>query len=112
MKKIILLLAVLSSSVLFASASSKAEPTPVVSLALAQEIQGCVLDRKTNEPLAGALLIVNDQKYYTDFDGKFKISNQNLSESILKITMISYFEEEFKLDLSKKEELKIQLNQR
>ncbi len=110
MKKIFILLAILSTTVVFASNSSKVAPSPTP--AVVNEIQGVVLDKKTNEPLAGALVVVNDQKIYTDFDGKFKVSNLKVTEPTLKITMISYFEENLNVDLTKKDELKIQLNQR
>ncbi len=110
MKKIVFLLALTLSTVAFASNSTKAEPTP--SPAVATQLAGVVIDKKTNEPLAGALILVNDQKIYTDFDGKFKVNNLNIAEPTLKITMISYFEEKVVVDLSKKNDIKVELNQR
>jgi len=61
--------------------------------ALAQTIQGTVVDAKTNETLIGAMVTLNgtDQKTVTNIDGKFKFDGLNASNKYtLVITYVGY----------------------
>lgn len=55
-------------------------------------ISGVVLDKLTGEPLVGAEvnLIGSDIKVYTDFEGKFVISNMRQGAHAIKVGLISY----------------------
>jgi hypothetical protein len=75
-----------------------------------KEIRGVVYDKTTNESLAGAVVMLNGQKVYTDLEGNFTLKNVDLN-SELKISMISYQEKTIKLDVSNQKSVKILLSQ-
>ena len=52
-------------------------------------ISGIITDKNTNEPLTGVKIETNIEIVYTDFDGKFEISN--IGDTLkLNISYISY----------------------
>lgn len=75
-------------------------------------LSGIVLDKLTNESLAGAVIIANGQKVYTDLDGNFKIKNVCESKCQLKINLISYKEQIIEIDTRNLNSLQIKLSQR
>ncbi|NDP20230.1 MAG: carboxypeptidase-like regulatory domain-containing protein [Paludibacter sp.] len=116
MKKLILLSIV---SLLFVSLQLSAEPNPnptPAPAAIVQEqnfiVKGMVLDKLTQETLAGAVITANGQKVYTDLDGNFEISNLCGDKCQLKISMISYNDQTLEVDTNKANNLHIRLQQR
>ncbi|MGL5960164.1 MAG: carboxypeptidase-like regulatory domain-containing protein, partial [Bacteroidales bacterium] len=79
------------------SAASKAEQTLTK-----QVVSGRILDKDTQEALAGALIIADGQKVYSDFDGNFRIEKLCGEKCQMMISLISYeqqtIEVEFKSD--------------
>lgn len=75
------------------------------------QVKGIVYDKSTNESLAGVAVLYNGQKVYTDLDGNFFINNTKITQSELKITMISYEDQTFIIDPQNEKSLKIALNQ-
>jgi len=92
-----------------AAPAKKAETAVVTSVS---EIKGMVFDKSTNETLAGASVLINGKKVYTDLDGNFTIPAGATGNCELKISMISYEDKVMTIDLSGKTSLKIELNQR
>jgi len=91
-----------------ASPAAKAESAVVTT---ATEIKGMVFDKTTNESLAGASVLINGKKVYTDLDGNFTIP-ANSGNCELRISMISYEEKVMTVNLNGASTLKIELNQR
>ncbi len=118
MKKV-LLIALLSVFVINVSvlATNEAKPATTTEASAAAvvataEIKGIVFDKTTNETLAGAVILVDGKKLYTDLDGNFTLPKGATGTCELKISMISYQDMVMKLDLSNLKSLKIELNQR
>lgn len=63
------------------------------------EISGQVIDQKTGESLAGALVQLEgtDIKTYTDFEGKFSFENITPGNYVVNVSMISYNSNETRL---------------
>ena len=87
---------------------AKAEAAVVTTV---QEIKGMVFDKMTNESLAGASVIINGKKVYTDLDGNFSIPAQT-GNCEIRISMISYEDKVVTVNLNGQSALKIELNQR
>jgi len=114
MKKV-LFLSILS--LLFISMNVSASNNPVPEPKPEAQIQtsvlrGMVFDKTTNETLAGAVITANGKKVYSDLDGNFSIPNSCTGKCQLKISMISYKDENLEIDLNNIETLKIKLQQR
>jgi hypothetical protein len=84
MKKVVFLIALLVSSLSIAVAETNETE------ALVATITGKVLDKETKEALAGATIIVNGQKMYSDLDGNFTIEKVAGEKCELTVSMISY----------------------
>jgi len=94
MKKIsVILFSLALSTVSFAagnvSPDSKANKVISVLAVDPNLITGKVIDKNTNEPLTGAVIVCDDQKAYTDLDGNFSI-RKSKKASELSIRLISY----------------------
>lgn len=115
MKKIsVTILALVAFVSLFAkgAASPEAKAMPVNQTIAAVNLSGLVFDKNTNECIAGAVITLNDQKIYSDLDGKFQIRNASGSKMTLKISMISYEDKVIEIDPSNLGTLNIALRQR
>jgi len=114
MKKVVLLLI----AVLFVFsgtlvANNKIEQDMIVEVTTSgNKLHGVVLDKLTNESLAGVAISVGNQKVYTDLDGNFTLNYASNSTYELKISMISYQEQVLVVDAKAKDQLKIELSQR
>ena len=51
---------------------------------------GSVIDKKNNENLAGAAVYIDGQKFYSDLDGNFNVSNIKPGLHKVKVELISY----------------------
>lgn len=71
-------------------------------------IKGSVVDCN-NESLAGATVIVNDQKVYTDLDGNFIVTNLQSDKCEISVSMISYEPKTIVVSASKTKDLTIKL---
>jgi hypothetical protein len=116
MKKIsVLLVAFALCTVSFAvgKVSPEAKANKVISVVATDPnlITGKVIDKNTNEALAGAVIVCDDQKAYTDLDGNFSIrKTQKASE--LSIRLISYSPLTLKLNEIQDQCVSISLRQR
>lgn len=115
MKKMLLLSVVAFLTITFnvnaAEPAAKAEAKPAINVAV-NELKGLVLDKKTNESLAGATITANGQKIYTDLDGNFVIPNVCAGKCTLKISMISYEDQTIEVNTNETNSLRVQLSQR
>jgi hypothetical protein len=116
MKKLSVLFVALSLCIAsFAAGNPNPEvkPTTVVTLAKADPnlITGKVIDKTTKEALAGAVIVCDDQKAYTDLDGNFTI-RKTKKASELSIRLISYSPITLKLNEIQDQCVSISLRQR
>lgn len=89
MKKLVLIFALVASTVAFAG-------TPVKKINNSASVSGVVVDQFTNESLTGALITIDgiDIQIYTDMDGKFEINTLKAGVYTIKVSYISYKQEE------------------
>jgi hypothetical protein len=115
MKKIMLLsvvaLLTITLNVNAVEPAAKAEANTEVNT-ISNQLKGFVLDKKTNESLAGATITANGQKVYTDLDGNFTISNVCTGKCTLKISMISYEDQTIEVNTNEQTPLQVKLSQR
>ena len=116
MKKIsVILVALALSTVSFAAgkASPEAKANKVVSVEVVNPnlITGKVIDKNTNEALAGATIVCDNQKAYSDLDGNFSILKTKKA-SELSICLISYTPITLKLNEIQDQCVSISLRQR
>lgn len=76
------------------------------------QLTGSVVDDKNKETLAGAAIIVNGKKYYSDLDGKFTIEDVNPGKCKLTVELISYEPYTTEIDLTKNQNLHVSLLQK
>jgi hypothetical protein len=113
MKKAILLVIVTLLTFSNSFAKGKIEQDMLVEIATSGgKLYGVVLDKQTNESLAGVAVYVDGQKVYTDFDGNFAFNNVLKGKYEVKISMISYQDQTITVDTNKNKPLEIQLSQR
>ena len=115
MKRILFI--ALAVSMLFAvstSAKEKASPEATASVATVstKSLSGMILDKQTSESLAGAVVVINGQKIYSDLDGNFTLNNVCDGKCEIKVSMISYQDQTIEVDTKNLKTLKIQLSQR
>jgi len=112
MKKlfIIAMVALMGLNVTVSAAKKADKEANTEVIADSKEIRGVVCDKTTNESLAGAVVMLNGQKIYTDLEGNFILKNVD-TDSELKISMISYQEKTIKLDVTGQKSIKILLSQ-
>jgi len=117
MKKL-LFITFVSLFALATNSSAKAKAAPETKAEVAVEIvnnnslKGIVLDKLTNESLAGVVVTANGQKVYTDLEGNFTIQNVCTSKCELKISLISYADQILEVEAQNAKPIKIQLSQR
>jgi len=75
------------------------------------QLTGSVTDNKNNEALAGATLIIDGKKYYSDLDGNFAISNMKSGKYELKVELISYKSTVVEVEVNSNEQIRINLQQ-
>lgn len=75
-------------------------------------IRGVVLDNKNQETLAGATIVVEGKKYYSDLDGNFTISGVKPGKCNLTVEMISYEPITLEVDLSENKAVKVGMMQK
>ena len=78
----------------------------------ALQLTGSVVDDKNKETLAGATIIVDGKKYYSDLDGQFTISGVNPGKYELTVELISYEPYTTEIDLTKNQNLNVSLLQK
>ncbi|WP_332457273.1 carboxypeptidase-like regulatory domain-containing protein [Petrimonas sp.] len=75
------------------------------------DISGSVVDNKSNESLAGAAIFIDGNKYYSDLDGNFSVSDLKPGKHTVRVELISYQPSEMQVDLQKDKEINIGLIQ-
>lgn len=91
-----------------------AESSPVVinEGVKALQLLGTIVDAENNETLAGASIIVNGEKYYSDLEGKFTIPHIKPGKQELIVELISYEPVSIEVDGSKDRTITIKLLQK
>lgn len=78
----------------------------------AVQLTGSVVDEKNKEALAGAAIVVDGKKYYSDLDGNFSIRDVKPGRYEMVVELISYEPVSLHVDLMKNEKLNISLLQK
>ncbi len=120
MKSVLLLAAsLLISASTYANSDSnetkKANNSPSVTrieTGNALQIKGLVVDQKNKETLAGAKVVVDGKKYYSDLDGNFTIAGVKPGKYDLTVEMISYEPVTLELDLTVNRSVSVSLMQK
>ncbi|WP_352423374.1 carboxypeptidase-like regulatory domain-containing protein [Proteiniphilum sp.] len=103
--------ALLISVSAFASTDRKSE-NKNKETTLVLQLTGSVVDDKNKETLAGAAIIVDGKKYYSDLDGQFTITDVNPGKHEVKVELISYEPYVIEIDLTKNQKLNVSLLQK
>src|SRR5690554_2530215 len=88
------------------------ELTTSVENATAFKISGVIIDEKSNETLAGAAIVVNGKKYYSDLDGNFLVNDIKPGEYEMVVELISYEPFTLVVDSSINQNINITLHQK
>jgi len=118
MKRILISLAIsILSTGIFAGAKENAavkvnKNETSGSVLTSRYLVGRIMDNKTSETLAGAVISFNGKKTYSDLDGNFRIENLPEGKGQIAISLISYENQNLIVDLSKSDLLNIKLKQR
>ncbi|WP_436415535.1 carboxypeptidase-like regulatory domain-containing protein [Petrimonas sp.] len=83
-------------------AAPKVEKTTAI-----EQVNGAVIDLKTNEALAGAAIHIDGNKIYSDLDGNFTLKNFKPGVYKIKVELISY--EPAEMEINVKNDSKIQI---
>lgn len=94
------------------TAAPEIKPATVNTTTSSNVVNGLVVDKLTNETLAGVVVTSNGQKVYTDLEGNFEIKNLCDDKCQLKISLISYEDQVIEVDTNHTNSLRIMLNQR
>ncbi len=78
----------------------------------AMQIFGVVKDEKSNETLAGATIVVDGKKYYSDLDGNFSVYNVKPGNYEMVVELISYEPITLVVDPVKNQIININLHQK
>lgn len=76
------------------------------------ELTGTVMDDNNKEMLAGAAILIDGKKYYSDLDGQFAISGIKHGKHELKVELISYETYQAEVEVNNDERLQINLSQK
>ena len=76
------------------------------------QLTGSVVDEKNKEALAGAAIVVDGKKYYSDLDGNFTIKDVKPGKYRMMVALISYEPVLMEVELVKNEILNIGLLQK
>lgn len=113
MKKVILVVIATLLAFSHINANGKIEQDMLVEVTTTgNKICGVVLDKQTNESLAGVAISVGNQKVYSDLDGQFILNYTVKGQYELKISMISYEDQVLIVDLKSDVSKKVHLSQR
>lgn len=90
------------------------ELQPVVPVEMGQTLQltGSVVDEKNQEALAGAAIVLDGKKYYSDLDGNFAINEVKPGRYSVGVELISYEPATVQVNLSGSQQMKIGLTQK
>jgi len=116
MKKMTLLLILILTLSFNLSASNKNDEknSPKESTENAEALftlSGTVYDPNENEVLSGASIMVDGKKYYSDLSGNFNIPRLPKGKHTVSINFISYQSQTMEVDLSKDEDIRIDIKQ-
>ena len=78
----------------------------------ALQLTGSVVDEKNKETLAGATILVDGKKYYSDLDGNFSINDVTPGKYKMVVELISYEPISLEVDLNNNRNLNISLHQK
>ncbi|KUK78646.1 MAG: hypothetical protein XD92_0149 [Proteiniphilum acetatigenes] len=96
-----------------AKKENESQPAAPVEMVQTLQLTGSVVDEKNQEALAGAAIVVDGRKYYSDLDGNFAIKNVKPGRYSVMVELISYESATMEVDLSgSNRELKIGLLQK
>lgn len=76
------------------------------------QLTGVVVDEKSNETLAGAIIVVDGKKYYSDLDGNFSVIDLKPGEYEMIIELISYETITLVVNPAKSQNININLHQK
>ena len=82
-----------------ANTEAKTSNSQIVSLSSCT-LSGTILDTESNETLAGATIIIDGKKYYSDFDGNFHIDALKSGKHKLSVELISYKATQMEVEVS------------
>ncbi|WP_294079339.1 carboxypeptidase-like regulatory domain-containing protein [Proteiniphilum sp. UBA5384] len=111
MRTLLMFACALLISSAFASTDKKSENKSKEFISILQ-LTGSVVDGKNKETLAGAAIIVDGKKYYTDLDGQFTITDVTPGKYKVKVELISYEPYTTEIDFTKNKKLNISLLQK
>lgn len=117
MKKNLSILLIFSLCSVFAFAGNESKEnkskneTNVEQIVTSAHLSGTIIDLKNNETLAGASILVDGKKIYSDLDGNFNLSALTLGRHTISVEMISYNNAQLEIDVQKDTQLNIQLVQ-
>lgn len=117
MKLILIILATVAISVsVFAADNNKKTSEKVApkveKTTQIEQINGAVIDIKTNEALAGAAIHIGGNKIYSDLDGNFTLQNVKAGVHKIKVELISYETAEMEINVKTNEPINIPLVQK
>ncbi len=75
-------------------------------------LDGIIVDAENNETLAGASIVVNGEKYYSDLEGQFTIPHLRPGKQELTVELISYETASVEIDSSSNQKITIKLLQK
>jgi len=78
----------------------------------ALQLSGSVVDEKNKEALAGAAIVVDGKKYYSDLDGNFIIKDVKPGKYAMIVELISYEPVSLEVNLSTSQNINIGLQQK
>ncbi len=114
MKRRTFLLAIALITFIGVHAMDSKKGTKTAGASVQSSLSGVVIDKSSNEKLAGVMiqLTETDQKIYTDSKGEFKLDGVEPGTYKVKINCISYKDKEVtvKITKSQTEKLKVVLN--
>lgn len=95
MKKLVLIMVLIASSLIVGAANDKENESvnkKNAKVNTTQTVSGQIVDKKTGEPLAGVKVTVigSKQEVYTDFDGRFSLEASSSRACNLKTDYLSY----------------------
>lgn len=75
-------------------------------------ISGTILDITNNETLAGATIVVNGKKYYSNLDGQFNVPALKEGKYRLSVEFISYNSSDIEVDVHGNSNITVRLDQK
>lgn len=113
---LVLFAAVLLSLNAYAGDNKKDKTAKSITTKVAQstqtvDVKGSVIDKNSQESLAGAAIFIGGAKYYSDLDGNFTVFNLKPTKHTVRVELISYQPAELEIDLRKNQNIYINLTQ-